>query len=335
MGKRKYKQMLLFFCICVLVILAACGGSAEEVEESNNNEENSDTEEASSDFPRTFNGVDGEVTIDSKPERIAIVDWRLYSTMFLFDVDSLAIVMPFTYEQSELHNDTYQPYVNQIDDLVIVGENTMVDLEMLVEYEPDVIVTGSVMNEDIWDQLNAIAPTVVIEETEYDESLRADWGPLMRDLGEIIGQGTYAEKYIQEFDEKVEDAREIVEATDGNVAFVQVREKAVYFHEPDELTLFYKRLGLEGSIEGPEAENGELSLEGLSEMNPDHLFLGYFNYEDEDIPALIDEWEKTQVWQQLNAVQNKQIYPIDGQMAFGMGPINAQYGIDAIVEALE
>jgi iron complex transport system substrate-binding protein len=65
---------------------------------------------------------------------------------------------------------------------------------------------------------------------------------------------------------------------------------------------YYEPLGLKP----PEQANGdgaELSLEGLTKINPDYIFLGYFNYTDKSLPALADEWEKTDVWKSLKAVK--------------------------------
>jgi iron complex transport system substrate-binding protein len=53
------------------------------------------------------------------------------------------------------------------------------------------------------------------------------------------------------------------------------------------------------------------------------------------LPAVTDEWEKSEVWKKLKAVQQGQTYPFNGQLALGFGPIGKAYGIDAIVKAVK
>ncbi|MNR65741.1 hypothetical protein D3C85_1889140 [compost metagenome] len=56
---------------------------------------------------------------------------------------------------------------------------------------------------------------------------------------------------------------------------------------------------------------------------------------DKSLPALADEWEKSDVWKSLKAVKENHVYKIDGSIAFGYGPISRAYGVDAIAKALK
>ncbi|WP_135549380.1 ABC transporter substrate-binding protein [Paenibacillus cymbidii] len=78
-----------------------------------------------------------------------------------------------------------------------------------------------------------------------------------------------------------------------------------------------------------------ITLEGLSAINPDHLVLGYFNWTDKSLPALTDDWQKSEVWKSLKAVKNNRVYGINGELALGIGPIGQTYGIDAVVNAMK
>jgi iron complex transport system substrate-binding protein len=64
---------------------------------------------------------------------------------------------------------------------------------------------------------------------------------------------------------------------------------------------------------------GAMSLEGLSELNPDHIF--YMSDTAGDYKAVYDELQASSVWTSLNAVKNGNVYPID-------------HGIDTVFEAL-
>lgn len=82
-------------------------------------------------------------------------------------------------------------------------------------------------------------------------------------------------------------------------------------------------------------EGAEISLEGISELNPDHLFIGYFQGDSDSSSSIISEWEEMNVWNSLQAVEKGQVYEMNGELALGYGPIGQSYGLDQVVKALE
>lgn len=264
---------------------------------------------------------------------MAVVHWGYTDSMLLFDLDSLAVVLPFTEKQSVLSTESYKPYIDRLDELTIVGENTSVNLEALLAYAPDLIIAGNATNTEITAELEKIATTVILDEEKAN--IWGDWPSVVTAFGEILGQEDAAEKYIAEYRELLSTAKEKLTQVEGSVAFVQVREKAVWLQGTDYLKPYYEGLGLKAP-EGEEASNGaEITLEGLSKLDPDHLFLGYFNYSDKSIPALTDEWDDSAVWSKLKSVQKDQLYAINGELALGYGPIGNTYGVNAVLAALD
>ncbi len=283
-------------------------------------------------YPRTVTDARGSVVLKSPPKKVALVHWGLTDDLLVFDLDSIAVTLPFTKERSSLGSEIYKPYVDKHAQIEIVGENTQVNLEVLLAYGPDLIIAGSDTNKDILDRLPAIATTVVLDEAATN--VFQDWRSVITRFGEILGQEDVAKQYIADFDAKVADAKSKMGKVDGTVAFIQVREKQVWLQGTAYLTEYYDGFGLT-PLSGDTAEEGaELSLEGLSVLDPDYLFLGYFNMEDTSLPALTDEWESSQVWKKLKAVQNGHVYGFNGQIAFGFGPISKSYGVDEIGKAL-
>ncbi|MEF2964222.1 ABC transporter substrate-binding protein [Paenibacillus sp. M1] len=329
--------------ICLVFLVSACSGGGSRQNQAGapqgnasppqQEQENGGNEESGGAFPRTITDAQGKVTIEKKPEKVAVVHWGYNDAILIFDVPSVALALPFTYKQSVLHTETYKLYVDKIKDLEIVGENTEVNLEQLLAYEPDLIIAGGTLNQEIGEQLSAIATTVFIDETKDD--VWTNWPAVIAKIGEILGQEERAAEYIGQFNEQILTAKEKLSGVNGTVAFVQVREKAVYLQGTNYLGRYYDELGLTAPEDPVMAEGAEMSLEGLYQLNPDHLFLGYFNYTDESLPALTDEWEKGSVWGSLNSVKNGHVYPINGELALGYGPIGQSYGIQAIVEALQ
>jgi iron complex transport system substrate-binding protein len=264
---------------------------------------------------------------------VAVVHWGYTDSVLLFDLDSLAVVLPFTEKQSVLGTESYKPYIERLGELTIVGENTSVNLEALLAYDPDLIIAGNAINAEITAELEKIATTVLLDEEKAN--IWGDWPSVVTAFGEILGQEDAAEKYIAEYRELLSTAKEKLAQVEGSVAFVQVREKVVWLQGPEYLKPYYEGLGLKAP-DGEEASNGaEITLEGLSKLDPDHLFLGYFNYSDKSIPALTDEWDDSAVWSKLKSVQKDQLYAINGELALGYGPIGNTYGVNAVLAALD
>lgn len=206
------------------------------------------------------------------------------------------------------------------------------NLEALLQYEPDLILAGSITNKEIAEQLSQIAPMVMIDEEKTN--VWTDWQGVITQFGEILGQEELAEQTIDTFTAKVEQAKQQLNSVEGTVAYVQVREKTIWLQGMSYTGEYYEPLGLTAPEEA-KGDGMELSLEGLSAIDPDHLFLGYFNYNDSSLPALSDEWEQSEVWKKLKAVQKNQVYGINGELAYGYGPISRSSGVEAIVDALK
>ncbi|MBA2942893.1 ABC transporter substrate-binding protein [Paenibacillus sp. CGMCC 1.16610] len=331
--KKQYMPLLTACVMIVFLLLAsACSGSSKS-NTASSTPNPSATPAASASFPRTITSAKGEqVTITKKPEKVALVHWGLTEDLLSFDIPSIGIALPFAEKQSLLGIDLYKPYIDMHKEVTIVGENTEVNMERLLQYGPDLIIAGTETNQKVVDQLSKIAPTIFIDETKTD--VWNDWPGVMTKFGEILGQEDIAKQNIDKFNSKVTEAKDQLKAVQGNVAYLQVRDKTMWLQGTQYAGHYYEPLGLKAP-EQAKGEGAAITLEGLVQINPDYIFLGYFNYRDKSLPALADEWEKSDVWKTLKAVKENHVYKIDGEVAYGFGPISRMFGTDAIVKALK
>lgn len=329
---------IILTALSLVLLLSACGGNNANNKTNNAGSEAASTPEATdaseaAKFPRTIKDANGEVTIKEQPKKIAVVHWGYIDALLLFNVDSVGLALPFTEKQSVLHSDEYKPYVDKVKDIQIVGENTQVNMEKLLAYAPDLILAGNAINKDIAADLTKIAPTVMIDEQQTD--VWSDWPSLVTKFGEILGQEDVAEQYVSKFKADLASAKEKLANLDGSVAFVQVRENEVWLQGTNYTKQYYEGMGLKAPASDTMTEGEKISLEGLSALDPDYLFLGYFNYSDKTIPAATAQWENSEVWKKLKAVTNNHVYGINGELALGYGPIGNSYGVKAVLEALQ
>ncbi|MFD0672879.1 ABC transporter substrate-binding protein [Cohnella sp. GCM10027633] len=342
------KSLALWASLLVIVlILSACGSNNANDNAANSGNTASASPESTasatasapasqetSAFPRTIQAANGDIEIKEQPKKVAVVHWGYGDSLLLFDIPSVALALPFTEAQSTLHTDSYKPYVDKLQELKIVGENTEVNLEALLAYKPDLILAGNAVNKDITADLEKIATTVVIDEATTD--VWSNWPALVTKFGEIVGQEETAAKYIADYNALLQSSKEKLAGLEGKVAFLQVRDKTVWLQGTNYTKQYYEGMGLKApeSADIDMTEGAELSLEGLSVLDPDYIVLGYFNYSDKTIPALTDEWDDGEVWKKLKAVQNGHVYGVDGQLALGYGPIGNAYGVQAVLDAL-
>jgi iron complex transport system substrate-binding protein len=329
--KNRFMPLLAACLLIMAMITSACSNNAKTNNE-NGDATASPTANAGTAFPRTVTSANGTLTIEKEPQKVALVHWGLLDELLTFELPSIALALPFTAKQSSLDSEEYKPYAAKFGEVVFVGENTEVNLEALLAYEPDLILAGSITNQKIMKELSQIAPTLYLDEEKTN--VWQDWQAVTTKMGEALGQEQIAQQFIDGYAAKLEAAKQQLSGVEGTVLFVQVREKAIWLQGTDNIAHYYEPLGLKA----PEAAQGkgvELTLEGLSVINPDHLFLGYFNYTNTSLPALSDEWEDSEVWKRLKAVQQNQVYALNGELALGFGPIGRTYGIEVITEALK
>ncbi|QKS46340.1 ABC transporter substrate-binding protein [Paenibacillus cellulosilyticus] len=325
---------MLVVLLSFTVVTSACSSSDKSDKETSSSGQAQTTDKAAdeSKFPRTIQTANGDVTINEKPKKVAVVHWGYGDSLLLFDLESVGIALPFTEQQSVLHSDQYKPYVDKVKDLQIVGENTQVDLEKLLAYGPDLIIAGNAINKDVLGELSKIAQTVVIDEAQTD--VWSNWPALVTKFGEILGQEDVAADYIAKYQADQHAGKEKLSSLNGTVAFVQVREQEVYLQGTNYTKQYYEGLGLTPPQSNDMADGAKISLEGLAALDPDYLFLGYFNYSDKSMAAATDAWEDSEVWKKLKAVQNGHVYSINGELALGYGPIGNSYGVQAVIDEL-
>ncbi len=346
------KNSIILCFLVLLLVLTACTANKQEKESANTANGGKETASASivpsespqqstepngaePVFPREIESVGGKVTIEKQPVKVGLASWTLLEMLLPFDQLSAGITVPFAAKNSVLESEELKHYIDRFEQLEIVGESTKVNLEAMLAYAPDVIIAGSNTNQDVKEQLEQIAPTVWLNETNLD--IRNQWPEVVTWFGTLLGQEERAKEVVDSFAAKQIEGKEKLAIRNGEtVLFVQVREKAVYVMPPSTMKLFYDGLGLTAPDDLEDLPSyGQITLEGLQEINPDHLFLGYFNYTDKTLEAITDEWEQSEVWKSMKSVKNNHVYAINGELALGVGPIGQTYGLDKVIEAME
>lgn len=200
------------------------------------------------------------------------------------------------------------------------------NLQVIASLNPDLIICTDAQD-PIYDQLNKIAPTVLLA---YDP----DWRKVHLKLGEIVGKTKEAEEALQQYDASAADIKAKIKAKIGeeSVMFLMMSEKMIRAqgttgHALNDL--LYSELGLTPPAGIPATESRvDLSLEGLSKFEPDNILL--VEYQN------VDAVKNSSVWKGLKAVANNKVYPADGfWMAMCWGPQGRSLVLQQLADVLK
>jgi iron complex transport system substrate-binding protein len=322
--KRQIK-MLLSAAISIALLSGCVGTSTQEstsVENTSTTVESDTSKAAKEDeatFPRTYTDARGKkVTIEKKPERIAVTTWMITEKLLAIEVPPVAADTLETMSSWASMKEYLEKY--QIEDL-----GTEVNLERLLELQPDLILATQA-NENIYDKLEAIAPVIVFDVNQ----MFGDWQASTREVAMALGEEESAEEFINNLMGQITTSKEEISMDGKTVGFLRLWSNTIYSMGIETCAAYYDEdngLGLSTPENWPE-EIGALSLEALTQINPDYIFISIS--EDE---AYMEELKSNAVWNSLTAVKEGHVYPIDISALSG-GALASKYGIEVVAKAL-
>lgn len=190
---------------------------------------------------------------------------------------------------------------------VPIGEQKQPNFEAILKLAPDIILGSDKFPAGTAAQLQKIAPTIPVSHiaTAGEANLLL--------LADLTGKQRLAEEILQKYHEQVKQIQSQLQENVKKKKVIAVRFRAgniniypedVFFNE-----ILYKELGLVAPAEIKAAKAQEiLSLEKLSEMNPDVIFLQYAAGENLAQPKGLQDLQQNAIWNNLQAVKNKQVF---------------------------
>lgn len=254
-------------------------------------------------YPRTIKHTMGEVTLKTKPQRVASVD--IMGTDYFLVLDFAPIVSE-GFEGTKSKSPIFAKYAEG-KDVKDLGSKT--NLETLLEMDPEVIVMSSTGKGSRFEEFNKMADSIVIDFT-LDAPAR-----LMK-IAEIIGKEEKAKEVLTDFEQLKKEAQEAAAAHKGETAlFLISNGKDFTVMHPKNFPIYYEEVGLTPIAGLPEDGKigGRVGIEALSEFAPDHIFIAENrrSMKAEDPEGLIHIWKDHPVWKNLKAVKNNQVYTMD------------------------
>lgn len=236
------------------------------------------------------------------PKRIVVLEYSFLGDALVLGLNPVGIA-------DDNKPDSIIPEFNQqLSGYTSVGSRYQPSLEAIADLKPDLIIADDERHTVIADELNRIAPSVVLKSRgeSYVENIQT-----AQLVGHIVHQDQKMSQVINTHLEKMADLKSQLATTplaNHSVQFAIISDKGMWLHGPSSYAgSLLNHLNIKSPI--PE-QTGEAyiatSLEQLLAANPDWLLIGRYNDH-----TIYDEWKSSPLFNQLTAVKNNQVIEVD------------------------
>lgn len=273
-------------------------------------------------WPRTITDAAGhEVVLEKKPKQITLLHTYYMEHFLLLGEPPTASALGNALGQTEAIEKTemFGPYLEGVE-IMDLGSAREINLEAILESEPDIIVTFSAQGglDKTYDQLVQIAPVVLLD-------YAASWQDQLRGCAEIVGKEDEAQSVIAEIEKTISDTKEAM-GRYADRTFALFRTDGKDFITRGDAK-YYETFGITKPEGYPDTWE-TVSLEAVAEMNPYYIV---FQHNHEAAAAFVESLGSSSVWQSIDAVKNERIYYFEDSMNT-FGPLALRLTAAKLVE---
>lgn len=227
---------------------------------------------------------------------------------------------------------------DKVGELAMVATARETNLEAVIALQPDLILASSSLPEEQYRLLSAVAPTLVpaIEGLDPDA-----WKQEARLYGQALEREEQMERVLTGVEQRAAELRQRVQQLPAGD-----RQAVLARWMPQGPIMMSTRLfstgllaatGFEvqdaGIVKADRPHSAPLSLENLSLMDEDWIFMATLNQDGRDAMAAA---ERSPAFARLSAVERNRVMPVDGQVwTSASGPLAAHVMLDDIERMLE
>jgi iron complex transport system substrate-binding protein len=244
----------------------------------------------------------GVTDVPDAPKRVVVLTNEGTEALLAVGITPVGAVRSFL-------GDPWYPHLgNALDGVEVVGAESAVNLEVIAALEPDLIVGNKQRQEKIYDQLSAIAPTVL------SERLRGDWRINLELYSDAAGKGAEGKAALAAFDARVAKlAATLGSRTSDQISLVRFMPNLTRIYYNDTFAGgILKQLGFKrpAAQDKPDFAD-DVGKERISEFEGDRLF--YFVYEtgNGDADKQAATWTAEPLWQNLAVVKAGKVEKVD------------------------
>ncbi|MBT2693190.1 iron-siderophore ABC transporter substrate-binding protein [Bacillus sp. ISL-55] len=290
------KHLLALISIFTILLLAACGASEDESK--NTAEEPKEKEES-----YTVEHAMGTTTLDKTPEKVVVLTNEGTEALLELGVTPVGAVQSWTGDP------WYDHIADDMKDVEVVGVESQVNVEAIAALKPDLIIGNKMRQEDIFEQLKAIAPTV------FAEDLRGNWKNNFELYAKAVNKEEKGKEVLAAYDQRIEDLKEkLGDKVNTKVSMVRFMAGDVRIYHKDSFSgVILEQIGMarpESQDKEDFAEKG-VTKERIPAMDGDVLF--YFTYDEGDGKAteVEKEWIEDPLFQNLVVAKKGEVHKVN------------------------
>lgn len=275
---------------------------------------------------RVVETVKGEVKIPAKPQKIVDISGSS-EELLLLGQNVVGTANVDSYDTKKVPS--YMK--DSLGDAKVVGHSMMetADIEAILALEPDLIIMAP-RQEEIYDQLKEIAPTVMLEDKSND------WEEELKDVANLFGQEDKVKSWLDAYYKKAEKlGKEIKSANGEDTTYLTVLASSgsfMVFSEGGIGTVLKEDMKLPQPTNMPKQDSITLptvTMEGLSEIDADHIIVIATQSDKSDL-------KDSSVWSEIRAVKEGNVTILDASPYFSQAynPIGRELILESVKDAV-
>ncbi|MFD2680232.1 ABC transporter substrate-binding protein [Bacillus seohaeanensis] len=294
---KSIRTLLSLLLVSSLLLLAACGNAKEEEKDSTTSNDSKKSESY------TIEHAMGTTEIEKTPEKVVILTNEGTEALLSMDVTPVGAVQSWTGDP------WYNHIADQMKDVEVVGTESELNIEAIAKLQPDLIIGNKMRQEEQYNQLKEIAPTVMAE------TLRGNWKENFKLYAKALNKEEKGQEVIAEYNQRIEDIKaELGDKLDQKISMVRFMAGDVRIYHKDSFSgVILDQLGFarpEGQDVNDFAETG-VTKERIPAMDGDALF--YFTYDtgDGEANSLEEDWINDPLFQNLEVAKNDKVFEVN------------------------
>lgn len=265
----------------------------------------------------------GVTEVPENPQRIVVLTNEATEALLALGVAPVGAV------ESWKGDPWYDYLMPMMGGVTLLGAEGAVNLEVLAALEPDLILGSKVRQENVYEQLSAIAPTVMTE------TLGAVWQDNLAVYAEAVGRTEQAEATLAAFEARIAAIRAALgPAVEEEISLVRF--------SPARTRMYLKESFCGAIIEAigfrrPAAQDKDgfaedLTKERIPELAGDRIFYFSPDPNDQEAEANLADWLDDPLWQSLEAVRNGNARRVSDAVWIAAGGI---YAANIVLDDIE
>jgi iron complex transport system substrate-binding protein len=329
-----------------LILLIILGGAIVSCQSQTSKPKTSTSNQADC---RVVKHEKGETEVCGQPQRIVILGPYVLESLLALGVQPIGFADHMTFSQKEYDNPKQQiPYLGNLitQPVTNVGLAYEPSIEAIVKVQPDLII-GTNYNASQYEILAQIAPTILLEYAEPENSLRA--------IAQAVNRPQKAEQLLSETKQRIAVAREtfapLVARNSKMLLLYSGQLEQITLSSPEQLCHSLPQdLGFQ-LVSSPKVDNSPanipvpISLETLPQFNEaDSVIVLGHNYQElkqvnnfleNQLSNIKQTWQKNAIAQSLDASQAERVYFIPAYLCLSLpGAIGTKLYLEELKQQL-